>query len=97
MNSRQNGGLDDKLDMWQEKKSSVENAFRRMIQNANVKYIVISYNSEGLLSKGQLSSICMEFAVKNSFHCKDIAYRRYNNVGTTTSKVTEQLYFCEKI
>ena len=78
------------------KKSDVENAFRRMIQNANVKYVVISYNSEGLLSKEQLSSICMEFAAKNSFHCKDIAYRRYNNVGTTTNKVTEQLYFFEK-
>lgn len=77
-------------------KSSVASAFRRMIQNANVRYVVISYNSEGLLSKEQLSEICLEFAVKKTFHCHDIDYRRYNNVGTKSHRVTEQLYFFEK-
>ena len=77
-------------------KSSVVSAFRRMIQNANVRYVVISYNSEGLLSKEQLSEICLEFAVKKSFHYHDIDYRRYNNVGTKSRRVTEQLYFFEK-
>ena len=77
-------------------KSSVESAFRRMIQNANVRYVVISYNTEGLLSKDKLSEICLEFAVKKTFHCYDIDYRRYNNVGTKSHRVTEQLYFFEK-
>jgi adenine-specific DNA-methyltransferase len=77
-------------------KSSVASAFRRMIQNANVRYVVISYNSEGLLSKEQLSEICLEFAVKKSFYCHDIDYRRYNNIGTKSRRVTEQLYFFEK-
>lgn len=77
-------------------KRNVESAFRKMIQNANVRYIIISYNSEGLLSKEQLSSICLDFAKKNSFFCKDIDYRRYNNVGTKSGRVTEQLYFFEK-
>ena len=78
-------------------KSSVTSAFRRMIQNANVRYVVISYNSEGLLSKEQLSEICLEFAVKKSFYCHDIDYRRYNNIGTKSRRVTEQLYFFEKV
>ena len=77
-------------------KSSVESAFRRLIQNSNVRYVVISYNSEGLLSREQLSEICLEFAIKKTFRCHEIDYRRYNNVGTTPHKVTEQLYFFEK-
>lgn len=77
-------------------RNGVESAFRRMIQNANVRYVVISYNSEGLLSQEQLSSICQEFAIKNSFQCRDIEYRRYNNVGTKTGKVRELLFFFEK-
>lgn len=77
-------------------RSGVESAFRRMIQKANVRYVVISYSSDGLLSKEQISSICQEFAVKNSFRCRDIEYRRYSNVGTKTGKVRELLFFFEK-
>ena len=77
-------------------KNSVESALRRMIQNANVRYVVISYNSEGLLSKEQLSKICLDFAVKKTFQCHNIDYRRYNNAGTKSRRVTEQLYLFEK-
>lgn len=77
-------------------KRQVERAFRRMIEQANVRYILISYNSEGLLSKEKISEICCDYAIKNSFKCEDINYRRYNNVGTTSGKVIEQLYFFEK-
>lgn len=76
---------------------NVENAFRSMIEKANVKYIIISYNNEGLLSTEKLSAICQEYAVPNSFHLSEINYRRYNNIGTTKSKVIEQLYFFEKL
>lgn len=74
----------------------VENAFRRMIENANVRYILISYNNEGLLSTERLSALCEEYAVNDSFRLYEIDYRRYNNAGTTPGGVTEQLYFFEK-
>lgn len=77
-------------------RNRVEAAFKRMIQNANVRYVVISYNSEGLLSKEQLSKICLEFAVKNSFQCREIPYRPYSNVGTKLRSVNELLFFFEK-
>ena len=77
-------------------RSGVEMAFKRMIQKANVHYVVISYNSEGLLSKEKLSEICGEFAVRKSFQCKGITYRRYNNVSTKTRAVNELLFFFEK-
>lgn len=77
-------------------KRGVEGAFRRLIENANVRYILISYNNEGLLSTEQLSSICQDYAINNTFVFQEIDYRRYNNAGTTSRGVTEQLYFFEK-
>lgn len=74
----------------------VEAAFRRMIERANVRYVLISYNNEGLLSTEQLTTICESYAVNHSFRRTDIDYRRYNNAGTTVGGVTEQLYFFEK-
>lgn len=74
----------------------VEDAFRRMIENANVRYILISYNNEGLLSTERLSTICQEYAISDSFQLHEIDYKRYNNAGTTPCGVTEQLYFFEK-
>jgi adenine-specific DNA-methyltransferase len=67
-----------------------------MIENANVRYILISYNNEGLLTTERLKNICQEYAVNGSFKLYEIDYRRYNNVGTTPGGVMEQLYFFEK-
>lgn len=75
---------------------SAEAAFRRMIENAHVRYILISYNNEGLLSTEDLANICREYAAHDSFELHEIGYRRYNNAGTTPGGVVEQLYFFEK-
>lgn len=77
-------------------KTKVEDAFARMIEQANVQYVLISYNSEGLLSTKALSEICRSYAKEGSFNLKEINYRRYNNVGTSPGGVREQLYFFEK-
>lgn len=74
----------------------VEDAFRRMIEAANVRYVLISYNNEGLLSTERLSAICRQYEVNHSFRLQQIDYRRYNNAGTTQGGVVEQLYFFEK-
>lgn len=74
----------------------VEGAFRRMIERANVRYVLISYNSEGLLAKERLSDICREYAVCGTFQMREIDYRRYKNASAASNGVTEQLYFFEK-
>ncbi len=74
----------------------VESAFRRMIEAANVRYVLISYNNEGLLPTERLSAICQEYAVNHSFRLHEMDYRRYNNATTTQRDVMEQLYFFEK-
>lgn len=74
----------------------VEDAFKRLIENANTRYLLISYNNEGLLSTERLSSLCRKYAVNDSFKLHKIDYRKYKNTGTTSGRVTEQLYFFEK-
>lgn len=87
---------------YQEQKSDfctskkVEDAFRRLIENAQTRYLLISYNNEGLLSTERLSALCQEYALPNTFQLHQIDYRRYNNAGTSPGGVTEQLYFFEK-
>lgn len=77
-------------------KAKVETAFRNLIENARVKHILISYNSEGLLSTEILTSICEDYAKSGTFELKEIDYRRYNNAGTKPGGVTEQLYYFQK-
>ncbi len=74
----------------------VEGAFRRLIENAKVRYVLISYNSEGLLSTEVLSKICKEYAKTGTFRLFEMSYRRYNNAKTKPGSVKEQLYFFEK-
>ena len=78
-------------------KRGVEGAFRRLIENANVRYILISYNNEGLLSTEQLSSICQDYAINNTFVFQEIDYRRYNNAGNNTQKSYRTVIFLRKI
>lgn len=75
----------------------VEGAFLRLIENAQTRYVLISYNNEGLLSTEQLTSLYCEYAKINTFQLYEIDYRRYNNAKTTYGGVMEQLYFFWKI
>lgn len=78
-------------------KEKVHDAFEQMIRTADVKYIVISYSTEGLISTNELSAICRQYAVDGTFGLKEIPYRRYKSrVSDTTNVVKEQLYYFEK-
>lgn len=78
-------------------KSKVKQAFENLIKNANVKYVVISYNNEGLLSTEELTSICKKYSVDNTFKLIEVDYRRYKNkIPNNTDGLKEQIYFFEK-
>lgn len=78
-------------------KAKVHDAFENMIKEANVKYIVISYNNEGIISTEELSVLCKKYAKKNTFHLKEIPYRRYKSKIPNNEKgLCEQIYYFEK-
>ena len=79
------------------KKRLVEDAFDRLIGNSKSRYMVISYNNEGLISTEVLSEICNSYAKPNSFKLFEYDYRRYKNKIPNNKKgLKEQIYFLER-
>ena len=78
-------------------KARVKDAFERMIQKANTKYVVISYSSEGLLSTEELSTLCKKYAAKDTFKLIETDYRRYKSkIPNSQKKLKEQIYLFQK-
>lgn len=79
------------------KKRKVRNAFQSLISNTSCRYILISYNNEGLIDTNSLSELCSQYAVKDSFQLYEFDYRRYKNkIPNTSDGLKEQLYFLER-
>lgn len=77
------------------KKSSCTEAFADLIENANAKYILLSYNSEGILRDVDIQKI---FKAKgNNFAKVEIKYARFksNSNGNQTRNIQEYIYFIE--
>lgn len=79
------------------KKSTAADAFNTLVRDCKCKYILISYNNEGLLSTSELSDICAQYAVGNSFKLFEFDYRRYKNkISNNKPGLKEQLFFLRR-
>lgn len=79
------------------KKSKAEQAFRELLGTLHCKYILLSYNNEGLLSTEKMSQIIQDVGRRNTFKLFEYDYRRYKNkIPNNTAGLKEQLYFIEK-
>ena len=79
------------------KKNAVATAFDNLLNLAKSKYIIISYNNEGLLSTDFLCRLCRQYAVKDTFRLYEYDYRRYKNkIPNNTQGLKEQLYFLRR-
>jgi adenine-specific DNA-methyltransferase len=75
------------------KKNTVADAFETLVKDCKSRYIIISYNNEGLINTKQLSDICYGYAKDNSFKLIEMDYRRYKNkIPNNTNGLKEQLY-----
>lgn len=75
-------------------KSSVRSAFQDIVENANAKYIFLSYNNEGLLSLDDIQEI---FSQKGEYGCFKQEYSRFKadaNRQYQADKTTEYLHYC---
>lgn len=79
------------------KKGRAKQAFRELLSSLNSKYVLLSYNNEGLLSTDEMSQIVRESGVAKSFKIYEFNYRRYKNkIPNNTGGLKEQLYFVQK-
>ncbi|MDQ0508259.1 adenine-specific DNA-methyltransferase [Peptoniphilus ivorii] len=79
------------------RKDSVFNTFEDLIKKTNSRYIILSYNTEGLLSHDEIIGILEKYGKKSTVDYKFIDYKRYKNAQTNKNKnLKEILYFVEK-
>ena len=75
-------------------KSSVKKAFSDLIQNANCKYIFLSYNNEGLLSLDDIQEIMSKKGRYGFFTQKYNRFKADSNRDYSANNTTEYLHWC---
>jgi adenine-specific DNA-methyltransferase len=72
-------------------KNEAESALQKLIQKARAKYIFLSYNNEGIISKESIMNI---LSSRGEVEVKTFDHKRYRSIGQdgSVSKTTEYLY-----
>lgn len=79
------------------RKNTVQDAFETLLRDCQSRYILISYNNEGLISTADLTKLCRQYAQDDSFLLLEIEYRRYKNkIPNNKAGLKEQLYFLRR-
>jgi adenine-specific DNA-methyltransferase len=79
------------------KKNQVRDSFETLLRDAKARYILISYNNEGLLKTDELKELCEKYAVADSFRFVETDYRRYKSkIPNNRKGLKEQFYFLRR-
>lgn len=79
------------MDIW------VHILFERVVAKTKAKYIILSYSNDGFMSKEFIESVLKRYGKENTFECKQIEYKKYNNWKSENKKQHfEYLFFVEK-
>ena len=71
--------------------------FDRILAKTKAKYIVLSYNNDGFMSKEYIEAAMKRYGKPETFSCKKIAYKKYQNwKSQNEDKHFEYLFFVEK-
>ena len=69
----------------------------RIIANTTARYIVMSYNNDGLMSKEFIEAVMKRYGKPETYCCKKISYKKYQNWKSQNHKEHfEYLFFVEK-
>lgn len=79
------------------KKGKAKTAFRSLLKSIKSRYLLLSYNNEGLLTTDEMTHLMKEAGNPNSFRLFEFDYRRYKNkIPNNKLGLKEQLYFIRK-
>ena len=77
-------------------KSFAENTLEELIANSNFKYILLSYNSEGIINEENLEKLLKKYS-KNLYKKYKFEYRRYKkDTKSNMNKLYEIIYIIDK-
>ena len=77
-------------------KKTVASALLRLLNGLKTNHIILSYNSDGLLSKDEIKKI-FEKAKMNSVKLYEFPYRRFKSNHNTNNKVVKEYIFVGKV
>ena len=80
------------------RKSKVLKTFAHLIEDAQFRYVFLSYNNEGLMSRDEIKGVMQHFG---KYYLETKTYRRFKvdkteNRNHKASETTEFLHFLEK-
>ena len=79
-------------------KNSVNIEFESTIAKTKAKYIILSYSSDGLMSKEFILNVLKRYCKSDAVECIEIPYKKYRNYKTlTTDEHYEYLFYGEKL
>ena len=68
----------------------------KIIANTTARYIVMSYNNDGLMSKEYIEAVMKRYGKPETYCCKKISYKKYQNWKSQNHKEHfEYLFFVE--
>jgi adenine-specific DNA methylase/DNA modification methylase len=74
-------------------KTLVVSALNRLVETSKTKFIILSYNNEGLMSKDKIIEIMQRYG---EVRCEEMPYERYNRVKNEGKNVVEYLFTLKK-
>ena len=79
------------------KEYKVNILFDKIIAKTKAKYIIVSYNNDGFMSKEFIEAVMKRYGKEETFKCKKISYKKYQNWKSNNDKEHyEYLFFIEK-
>ncbi len=79
-------------------KHCVNIEFEKIIAKTKAKHIILSYSSDGLMSKEFILNVLKRHCKSGTIECIEIPYKKYRNYKTfTTEKHFEYLFYGEKL
>ena len=71
--------------------------FDKIIAGTKAKYVILSYNNDGFMSKDFIETTMIRYGIENSYICEIIDYKKYNNFKCQGADGHfEYLFFIEK-
>lgn len=71
--------------------------FDKVIAKTQAKYIILSYNNDGFMSKEFIEATLKRYGKEHTYVCKKIPYKKYKNWKSSNEKSHfEYLFFVEK-
>lgn len=74
-------------------KNKALNAFDNLISNINAKHIIVSYNTEGIISENDLVDMLKKYAINGQVNIKRIPYKKYQSKKQSKNMELEELLF----